>query len=45
MKINIIRIATILCLATSCTQNRATIQYEKAMLYLDSLKNTDHYAK
>lgn len=45
MKINIIKIATILCLATSCTQNRATIQYEKAMLYLDSLKNTDHYAR
>ena len=45
MKINIISIAIILCFATSCTQNRAAEQYEKAMLYLDSLKNTDHYAK
>lgn len=45
MKINIISIAIILCFATSCTQNRAAEQYEKAMFYLDSLKNTDHYAK
>jgi len=40
MKINIISIAIILCFATSCTQNRAAEQYEKAMFYLDSLKNT-----
>lgn len=45
MKINTISIVIILCFATSCTQNRAAEQYEKAMFYLDSLKNTDHYAK
>lgn len=41
------KIAISLCLALtiSCTRNRAATQYEEAMLYLDSLKNTDHYAK